>query len=146
MADYGDLDDHATAFMAYLYANNDLTVYPQVDGGATTVPAGTPPPYVVVQIVSDAIPDGGRMTHKSTRFRMRAYCQCVGANDVAARIVAGIVSRAVLDQRPEIEGRACFPIRQEISREPLSSDTTGATTVTITSVYRLESEPGVGGS
>lgn len=142
MADYGSLDDHAAAFMQLLYDESNLTVYPQPDGGAVTVPAGTTPPYVVVQIIGEDTPDGGRMTHLSTRMRMRAYCQCVGANDVAARRVRDLVARAVLDVKPTITGRSVYPIREDIAREPLSSDTTGSTVVTQTVVYRLESEPG----
>lgn len=145
MADYGLVQDHADAFLAYLYAESDLTVYPAQGGGNTTVPAGTTPPYVVVQIVADR-PDGQRLTHLSTRLRMRAYCQCVGENDKAARAVSDLVAAAVLDKRPVIDGRSVYPIRQDVGRDPLSSDTTGSTIVTITDVYRLESEPGRDGS
>ncbi len=141
MADYGNLQAHADAILALLRADSSLTVYPPSGGGNTTVPAGTPTPYVVVQVIADR-PDGGRLQHLSTRMRVRAYCQCVGANDIAARAVSQRVCDALLDKRPTITGRSVYPIRHEIGRDPLSTDTTGTTTVTITDVYRLESDPG----
>lgn len=141
MAEYGSLVDHATAFMTRLRAQVTVDVYPEASGGPTTVPAGTEPPYVVVQFVADR-PTGTNLQQLSTRFRMRAYCQCVGANDLSAQAVSDEVSDAVLDYVLTITGRAVFPIRLDVARDPLASDTTGATTVTITDVYRLESEPG----
>ena len=68
-----------------------------------------------------------------------------GAED-AAPVASDEVAEAVLDYRLDIPGRAVFPIRLDVARDPLASDTTGATTVTITDVYRLESEPGRDGS
>ena len=141
MADYGTVQAHADAILALLRADASLVVYPPTGGGGTTVPAGTNPPYVVVQVIADR-PDGGRLQHLSTRFRARAYCQCVGANDIAARVVSDRVAAALLDVRPTIAGRSVYPIRHDIGRDPLSTDTTGTTTVTITDVYRLESDPG----
>jgi hypothetical protein len=147
MADYGSLQDHADAIMDALRAETRLTVYPAETGGATMVPNGAEPPYVSVHIAGD-YPLGGRMSHLSTRTRVRAYCHCVGADDTAARAVHDLVRGALLDLRVTIPGRACYPIRYETGRDhdPRATETTGVTVVTITDCYRLESEPGVDGS
>jgi len=144
MADYGYLQDHADAMLALLYADPDLTVYPPEGGGPTTVPAGTEPPYVSVHFAADR-PLGGRLDHKSTRLRMRAYAHCVGANDIAARAVCDLVANAWLDVKPSVDGRNTYPIRSELS-VPQANEVTGSTTVTITDTYRLESGPGSDGS
>lgn len=142
---YGTLQDHADAVLALLRADSSLTVYPASGGGPSTVPVGTTPPYVSVHLVADR-PSGGRLDTRSTRIRVRIYCHCVGANDIAARAISDRVSTALLDVRPDIAGRSVYPIRHEQSREADSTEPVAQTTVTITDVYRLESEPGVDGS
>lgn len=145
MADYGSLQDHADAMLALLYAEELLTVYPAEGGGPTTVPAEAEPPYVSVHFADDR-PLGGRLDHKSTRMVVRAYAHCVGANDIAARAVVDLVAAAWLDVKPYILGRSVYPIRYEQSREPQPTEPVAQTTVTITSVYRLETDPGRDGS
>jgi hypothetical protein len=144
VADYGSLQEHADAMLSLLYADPDLIVYPAENGGPTTVPPGTLPPYVSVHFASDR-PSGGRLDTKSTHMRVRAYAHCVGANDIAARAVADLVAAAWLDVRPYINGRNVTPIRSELS-QPQANETTGTTTVTITDTYRLETDPGADGS
>lgn len=142
MSDYGDLQDHADAFLALLRGDSELTVYPEADGGLETVPTGAQPPYVAVHFVADDAL-GGRLSHRSTRHRMRAICHCVGANDIAARAVRGMVTRAVLDVIPEIPGRSVYPIRSEPGAESREDESTGRLVVTIPAMFRLESDPGV---
>jgi len=145
MGDYGNFQDHADAVMALLYATPDLTVYPAEDGGPTTVPANAPPNYLSVHMVADKSL-GGRLAHRSTRMRMRIYCHCVGQDDLAARAVSDLASGALLDVKPVIDGRVCYPIRSEVGSDPRDNEATGATTVTITDTYRLESDAGRDGS
>lgn len=145
MADYGTLQTHATAVLALLRAQPNLTVYPPETGGLSTVPEGASPPYVSVHVASDR-PSGEKLDLRSTRMRVRIYCHCVGANDIAARAVSDKVADALLDVSPVINGRNCFPIRHEQSREPDPEEPIAHTTVTITEVYRLESVPGRDGS
>lgn len=145
MADYGEFQDHAEGMLELLYADADLVVYPAEPGGPTTVPPGAVPPYVAVHFVADAT-EGGRLDHRSTRLRVRAYAHCVGANDTAARAVSARVRNAWLDVRPDITGRTVYPIRNEVGRDPNSNEATGGTTVVITDTYRLETTPGLGGS
>lgn len=143
---HGWLQDHATAMLELLYDADGLIVFPAEGGGPTIVPRGTPPPFASVHFAADR-PLGGRLTMLSSRFRMRAYVHCVGANDIAARTVCDLVAAAWLDVRPVIFGRSCYPIRQELSRDdPRTDQSTGDQYVTITDTYRLESDNGVGGS
>src|SRR5690606_1486196 len=116
VADYGSLQDHADAVLALLRADASLTVYPPAAGGPSTVPIGATPPYVSVHMVPDRI-NGGRLDTRSTRLRLRIYCHCVGANDIAARAVSDRVADALLDVRPDIPGRSVYPIRHEQSRD-----------------------------
>jgi hypothetical protein len=146
MADYGSLQVEADAVLALLYATS-LTIYPSEDGGAVTVPNGAAPPYVTVHFASER-PLGGRLTTRSTRSRTRIYTHCVGADDIQARGVSDLVAGALLDVRPAIAGRTCFPIRHEGNREqpPREDESIGALLVTLTEIYRLETLPGVDGS
>lgn len=145
MADYASLQDHATAVLELLRAQASLTVYPPEDGGPTIVPAHAVPPYVSVHMAADR-PLGGRLDMRSTRFRMRIYCHCVGADDIGARAVSDLVADALLDKVVTIAGRSCYPIRSETGRDPREDESTGRSVVTITDTYRLESDPGASGS
>lgn len=145
MADYGHLQDDGDAVLALLRAVPSLTVFPDEAGGPTVVPAGALPPYVSVHFSSVASL-GGTLSHRSTRHATRAYCHCVGADDIAARAVSVLVRNALLDVVPTIDGRVCFPIRNEVGRDPREDESTGEGRVTITDTYRLESLPGVTGS
>lgn len=144
---HGSLQDHAQAMLDLLYdAASGLTVYPAEAGGPVVVPRDAVPPYVSVHFAADR-PLGGRLTMLSSRLRLRAYAHCVGANDIAARAVSDLVAEAWLDVKPEIAGRASYPIRSELSRDdPRPDQSTGVQYVTITDTYRLESENGVDGS
>jgi hypothetical protein len=145
VADYGYVADHAAAVLALLRDSPDLTVYPAAGGGIETVPTGAAPPYVAVHFTA-ARPLGGRLDHRSTRIVVRIYAHCVGATDIAARHVSDLVANVLLDIRPVIDGRTCYPIRHESSREPRDDESTGTLVATLTEVYRLESTPGVDGS
>lgn len=138
------IQDHANAFLALLRADSQLTVYPEVEPDPDSdevVPAGALPPYVAVHIHMQR-DVGPTLDMRSSRAVMRAYCHCVGGNDIAARAVAQRVAAAVLDVRPNVAGRNTFPIRHDQSVPPRPDKTTGALIVDQTDVYRLESVPG----
>lgn len=143
MADYGTLQSEADSVLALLYAST-LDVYPSEDGGALTVPNGTPPPFLSVHFATTR-PNGGRLPTRSTRTVTRIYCHCVGADDIQARGVSDLVAAALLDVKPVIAGRTCFPIRHESNQPPREDESTGALLTTLTEVYRLETLPGVDG-
>lgn len=142
---YGSAQDHADAVLELLRAVPNLTVYPEEAGGNFTVPNGAPPRYVSVHMTADR-PLGGRLDMRSTRFRQRIYTHSVGENDIAARAVADLVSGALLDVVPFVDGRVCYPIRSEVGGDPREDESANALVVTITDTWRLESEPGRDGS
>lgn len=146
MADLGLIVPHADAVLTLLYAEADLTVFPAPDGGPNIVPNGQLPPYVSVHFV--AARPLRRLSMRSVGFLLRGYIHCVGANDLAARLVSDLVASALIDVRPNVPGRACSPIQMdsEGQRPPAVDESTGLATVTITDVYRIYSEPGRDGS
>lgn len=146
MADYGDEHEDATAMLELLYAQDDITTYPAEGGGPTTVPTGATPPYRSVHFVTEHTPVGERLASLSSRSITRAFVHHVGANDIAARALLRRTRQAWLDVKPAIAGRSCYPIRHEQTREPQPTEPVAQTTVTITAVYRLESQPGADGS
>lgn len=142
--EYGLLQDHSDAVMDLLYASS-LTVFPSEDGGAVIVPNGTPPPFVTAHTVVGRL-NGNRLPTRSTRLLVRIHVHCTGVDDVQARGVSDLVAAALLDVRPVIAGRTCFPIRHESQQPPREDESTGALLATLTEVYRLETLPGVDGS
>jgi hypothetical protein len=137
--------DDANAILALLRAVPDLTVWPPENGATVTgkgiVPPGSPRPYVAVHLHTERT-SGGRLDNRSTRRVTRAFCHCVGDNDIAARAVADLVAGALLDVRPTIDGRSCYPIRHDASQPARPDESTGDTVVDLVDVYRLESMPG----
>lgn len=140
MANYSTSQADANAMLALLRAR-PITVYPDADGGLSTVPDGATPPYVVAHFVTQHV-DGNNLPTKSTRTITRAYAHCVGDDDIAARAMLDQVQAAWLDVRPAISGRNCYPIRHEQTRDVSTTEPVAQTTVEITAVYRLESVPG----
>jgi hypothetical protein len=141
------LQDHADAVLALLRAEARLTVYPRATGGPIVVPNGSQPPYLTVHFNAERVL-GGRLNHRSTRFMLRIYLYCVGGDDTAARGVCDLAAGAILDVKPVINGRACYPIRHEHHRpQPPEEDvSTGRLVATILDMYRLESMTGSTGS
>lgn len=141
---------HADAILDLLRDDTDLTVFPVADGepgsGTSIVPAGSLPPYVSVHItVGRALgpdPAAPTLDMRSGRVVARAYCHCVGTNDIGSRAVAQRVSAALLDVRVSIDGRSCYPIRFDSDVPPRDDESTGRLVSDLTVVYRLESVPG----
>jgi hypothetical protein len=136
-------DPHAVAILGLLRAVPDLMVYPPADGegDGQIVPTVGTPPYVVAYIqVSYAL--GPTIDLLSSRAVVRATCHSVGANDIAARVVAGRVRAALLDVVPTIPGRKPYPIRYDDGQPPRPDESTGPLVVDQVDVYRLESLPG----
>lgn len=134
---------HATAILNLLAAappaSPALAVY---DGKTPDNPDDLASEYVLLYMFTTR-PDGSALTNESDRAVTRAICHCVGGNAVAARAVAGRVAAALLDVRPAVAGRVCFPIRDDGSAgPPRRDDTTGVTVMDQVVNYRLESVPG----
>jgi hypothetical protein len=132
--------EHAAALIALLDAVNDSPALVVYDG---KVPNGTGAPYVLVY-VDDTDPefaDSRPLTGASQRYVMRATCHSVGANALAARMVADRVRTALLDVVPTVTGRTCLPIRREDGQPVDRDETTGIAVFDKVDVYRVESIP-----
>lgn len=133
---------HADAILALLAAAPGgppaLVVY---DGKIPDPPTVAATKYVLVYL-STTTPTGTSLTSDQDRAVTRAYCHCVGADAIAARAVAGRVAAALLNVKPTITGRVCWPIRDDNSGGPPDRDeTTGTLVMDQVAVYRLESLP-----
>ena len=129
--------EHAAAMIALLEADTDLKV---LDG---KVPKGTVAPYVLVYFASSDPEEveSRPMTGRSERHVARAYAHCVGTTAASSRVVANRVRTAWLDVKPTITGRQCQPIRREEGVQGERDETTGALSLDLVEVYRLESVP-----
>ncbi|MEO3922711.1 hypothetical protein ABGB07_02330 [Micromonosporaceae bacterium B7E4] len=107
------------------------------------VPKGTTAPYVLVYFASSdpEQPDSRPLTGRSERHVTRAYAHCVGTTAASSRVVADRVRAAWLDVEPTISGRQCQPIRREEGVQGERDETTGAVSLDLVEVYRLESLP-----
>lgn len=141
---------HADAFLTPLRADTGLVVYPVANAapgsGTSTIPDGAAPPYVSVHVTFGRglgpDPVNPTLDMRSGRALARAYCHCVGGDDIAARAVAQRVQAALLDVRPTIAGRTCYPIRFDAFEPPRPDESTGQLISDLVVVYRLESVPG----
>lgn len=134
------IQEHAAAMLALLDADNTPPALVVLDG---KVPTGQIPPYALVYF-ADIDPedsDSRSLTGASQRYRCRGYVHCVGANQTAARMVAGRVRTAWLDIVPTVAGRQCMPIRREDGVQADPDETTGTAVFDLVGVYRLESVP-----
>lgn len=144
------IQEHADALIGPLRAYPGLVVYPVANGqpgsGGYNVPPGAEPPYVSVHISFGRRlgpdPDSPTLDMRSGRIVAHAFCHCVGDDDIAARAVAQQVDAALIDVRPVIAGRTCYPVRFDSAAPPLQSGGTGRQVSELTVVYRLESVPG----
>ncbi|QLQ37989.1 hypothetical protein [Micromonospora robiginosa] len=136
---------HADAVLALLAAapgTGPLAVY---DGAVPEDATGRskPPPYALVYF-ADADPeepDSRPLSGRPARYVLRAYVHSVGLTASASRSVGERVRAALLNVRPTVAGRQCWPIRREDGQPPQRDDSTGSPVMDRVDVYRLESEP-----
>lgn len=132
---------HADAVLGLLRAVVGLTVYPEPDSIAQ-VPDGAEPPYVSVYVTT-RYDLGPSLAAASSRAVTTVTAHCVGGNAIAARAVAQMVSGALLDVKPTIAGRSCYPIRQDpVDGPPRPDESTGHPVMDLIQQYRLETLPG----
>lgn len=137
---------HAQAVLGLLDADDTPPALVVYDG---VVPSGVDPrtsPYVVVYFATVTpgaaeAPDKVDLTGDSEVMQVDAYCHSVGGSGAAARIVATRVRAALLNARPEIAGRVCFPIRHVDNQPPRRDEDTGSLVVHTVDVYRLLTVP-----
>lgn len=131
---------HADAFLGLLRADAALTVY---DGAVPKTPAAH---YVLVYPTfwtpdGEMAPDKVDLTFDSDVIDMRGYCHCVGPNGVSSRAVAQRVRAALLNVRPAVSGRECFPIRWKDGQPAQRDEQTGVLVVDQVDVYGFVSVP-----
>lgn len=131
---------HAAAMLELLQSapgSPPLVVYDGVTPSAAT------PPYALVYFASTDPDetDSQSLRGDTRRHVTRAYAHCVGANQIAARIIADRVRGAWLDAVPTVAGRQCYPIRREEGQPAQRDESLGYPLLDIVEVYRLESEP-----
>ena len=137
------VQDHATAVLALLDADNTAPALVVLDGAVT----GTQPlPYVLVYLMVQtpdglAAPDKVSLDFNSDVIDMWVYCHCVGGNAAAARSVADRVRTALLNVTPTIANRVCFPIRWREGNPPQRDESTGALVMDLVDVYGLMTVP-----
>jgi hypothetical protein len=133
---------HATAILDRLAAALPVTPALIVYDGQTPKPEDLAPEYVLVYMYTTR-PNGTSLNSASDRAVTRAVCHCVGGDAMAARAVAGRVASALLDVRPTIAGRVCFPIRDDGSAQPPRPDKSIPGLIFMDQIvtYRLESVP-----
>lgn len=130
------IDEHAAAVLALLNAvtGPQLVVY---DG---KVPTGAALPYVLPYFAG-GYPDLNFRAVTKT-FQLRITLHCVAGNGQAARRVSDRAAAALLDVRPVVAGRTCYPIRWEESQPPQRDESTGALVMDQVDTYLLGSVPG----
>ena len=129
--------DHADAWLALLEPEPGLMIYDDA------VPNGTTAPYALLYIAGTFAPGapGNALDGTSREFTSRAIVHCVGADQVAARAIAGKVRSRLLDVRPVITGRSCGMIRQDAALDPVRDETMGSLVMDMVTIYRFASEP-----
>ncbi len=106
--------DHVAAVVALVDADPNVTVY---DG---QVPNEPTLPYVVIRT------DTGRRERSalpatSDRLTLRIWATSVGLNRTSAQVVSERVTAALLDVRPTVTSRSCFPITS-VNSQPARED------------------------
>jgi hypothetical protein len=110
------------------------------------VPDDAVPPYTLVYLTV-VTPSGERaadavdLTFNSDVIDLSIYVHNVGNNAAAARSVQAKVRLALLNVRPIVDGRKCFPIRFYDDAPAIKDETTGKLIMDLADVYRLRSVP-----
>lgn len=129
---------HQEAVMALLSAA--VTPFSALDEPAGP---GQTMPYLVAYF-SDNDPElaeSTSLTGRSERYVMRITVHSVGQTQAAALAMSQRVRSGLLDIRPEVATRSCWPIRREEGQPVRPDETTGTETHDKVDVYRLESVP-----
>ncbi len=141
------LEDHVAAFLT-LIRDDGLTVY----DGAIVDELGEPlaepgEQYVLVYAYFETpdglvAPDAVRLSGDSDVLDPRMYVHQVGITPPSARATASRVRAAVLNQRFDLAGRVCFPIRWREGQPPRSNeDVPGGPVYDQVDVYGWRSVP-----
>jgi len=124
---------HVDAVLALVDAVSGVTVY---DG---TVPDSPSLPYVVIRT------DSGRRERSalpvsSDRVTVRIWATSVGVTRASAQWVSEKVTTALLDVRPTVASRQCFPITS-VNSQPAREDDVVKSLVYVLDEFELVSIP-----
>jgi hypothetical protein len=97
--------------------------------------------FTVVTPSGDRAADAVDLTFNSDVIDLLIYTHNVGNNAAAARGVQAKVRLALLNVRPVVAGRKCFPIRFYDDAPAIKDETTGKLIMDLADVYRLRSVP-----
>jgi hypothetical protein len=135
---------HADAVLALLTGalNPAIAVY---DG---KVPDPTPNvatnPWVLVYFDPGWPVDGAAnsLDGNAVTYRLTLFTHSIAASAPAARAVAGQVRAALLNVRPVISGRSCWPIRWDDGTPTSLDETLGFPVMDKVDVWKLQTAPG----
>jgi hypothetical protein len=135
---------HADAVLALLTGalNPAIAVY---DG---KVPDPTPNvatnPWVLVYFDPGWPVDGAAnsLDGNAVTYRLTFFTHSIGASAASARAVAGQVRAALLNIRPVISGRSCWPIRWDDGTPTSLDETLGFPVMDKVDVWKLQTGPG----
>jgi hypothetical protein len=136
------IQDHADVFLALLAADPLLTTY----DGAIPKPGPPAEQYALVYFYVETpdglvAPDKVRLSGDSDVVESRAYVHCVGGTAASARAISGRVRARVLNVRPVVTNRVCFPIRWREGQPPRRDEETGRLVMDQVDVYGWSSVP-----
>lgn len=136
---------HADAFLGLLHAALDPVPISVFDG---KVPDPLPDikanPWVIVYFDPGWPTDGAAnaLDGKSVTYVLHGYCHCVAGSMAGVRAVTGQVRAALLNVRPTVAGRACWPIRWSAGQPANPDETLGQLVMDKVDVYELMTGPG----
>jgi hypothetical protein len=139
---------HANAVLGLLVPPNVTATV--LDGAVPkAIPPALPqaPPYLLVYMYLET-PDGLQaadavsLNFDSDVVDFWIYCNCVGADAVAARAVSAQARLALLNVIPLITGRSCNRIRNLSGQPPQRDEETGPLVMNQRDVYLFRSVPG----
>jgi hypothetical protein len=137
--------DHANAVLTLLHTALDpvpIAVYDGVVPSPFPDPAANP--WLLVYFDASWPTDGAANTldGKSATYVLTVQCHSTAASAAGARAIAGQARAALLNVRPTVAGRVCWPIRRVEGQPPNKDETLGFLVMDKVDVYELASAPG----
>jgi hypothetical protein len=136
---------HADAVLGLLHAALDPVPISVFDG---KVPDPTPKvatnPWVLVYFNPGWPVDGkaNSLDGTATTYQLTFFTHSIGATAAAARAVAGQVRAALLNVRPIVTGRSCWPIRWDDGSPTDRNEDLGFPVMDKVDVWKLQTAPG----
>lgn len=136
---------HADAFLGLLHTALDPVPIAVYDGKVPDpLPDIQASPYVVVYFDPGWPVDGAAnaLDGNAVTYVLRGYCHCVAASMAGVRAVTGQVRAALLNVRPTVTGRTCWPIGWYDGQPANPDESLGHLAVNKVDIYELKTGPG----